>query len=221
MGDVGRGKTMLMDLFFNAVEGQPKLRLHFHHFMARVHRELNRISGTREPLDQIAATLAKECRLLCFDEFFVSDIGDAIILGRLLEGLFNRGVMLVSTSNTPIERLYENGLQRERFLPTIDLLQQKMESLHLNGEQDHRLTKGAPHAQAALPLLQLGNEPDFSQWFSKRLGPRATLHHGQTAFSKLWKPHNPWPGFASISSAKGRDPLWIIWSWPKHWILCC
>ncbi len=73
-GDVGRGKTMLMDLFFNAVEGQPKLRLHFHHFMARVHRDLNRISGTREPLDQIAATLAKECRLLCFDEFFVSDI---------------------------------------------------------------------------------------------------------------------------------------------------
>ncbi|WP_226563763.1 cell division protein ZapE [Shewanella chilikensis] len=182
-GDVGRGKTMLMDLFFNAVEGQPKLRLHFHHFMARVHRDLNRISGTREPLDQIAATLAKECRLLCFDEFFVSDIGDAIILGRLLEGLFNRGVMLVSTSNTPIERLYENGLQRERFLPTIDLLQQKMESLHLNGEQDHRLTKGAPHARAALPLLQLGNEPDFSQWFSKNAsGPGQLCIMGRALF---------------------------------------
>ncbi len=91
--------------------------------------------------------------------------------------------MLVSTSNTPIERLYENGLQRERFLPTIDLLQQKMESLHLNGEQDHRLTKGAPHAQAALPLLQLGNEPDFSQWFSKNAsGPGQLCIMGRPLF---------------------------------------
>lgn len=138
-GDVGRGKTFLMDLFFDALPLQGKLRLHFHRFMARVHQALKEHAGQRDPLKLIAKNLAKECKVLCFDEFFVSDIGDAMILAGLFETLFAHGVVLVATSNIPIERLYENGLARYRFLPCIALLQTHTQMLHLNGAQDHRL----------------------------------------------------------------------------------
>jgi len=138
-GDVGRGKTFLMDLFFDALPQQGKLRLHFHRFMARVHQDLKQHAGQRDPLKLIAKKLAQECKVLCFDEFFVSDIGDAMILAGLFETLFAQGVVLVATSNIPIERLYENGLARHRFLPCIALLQAHTQMLHLNGEQDHRL----------------------------------------------------------------------------------
>ncbi|QYJ74450.1 cell division protein ZapE [Shewanella sp. FJAT-52076] len=162
-GDVGRGKTLLMDLFHASLGNIPNLRLHFHHFMARIHRQLNQLTGIRDPLRHLALQLAKDCRVLCFDEFFVSDIGDAIILGRLCEALFDEGVMLVATSNTPIHRLYENGLQRDRFLPAIALLQQQLESIHLNGSVDHRL-----NAESANPGLQrwlCGGEADFDALF--------------------------------------------------------
>lgn len=138
-GDVGRGKTFLMDLFFDALPQQGKLRLHFHRFMARVHQALKEHAGQRDPLKLIAKNLAKECKVLCFDEFFVSDIGDAMILAGLFETLFAQGVVLVATSNIPIERLYENGLARHRFLPCIAQLLAHTQMLHLNGEQDHRL----------------------------------------------------------------------------------
>ncbi|QYJ72270.1 AFG1 family ATPase [Shewanella sp. FJAT-51649] len=138
-GDVGRGKTFLMDLFFDALPPQGKLRLHFHRFMARVHQALKEHAGQRDPLKLIAKNLAQECKVLCFDEFFVSDIGDAMILAGLFETLFAQGVVLVATSNIPIERLYENGLARHRFLPCIALLQTHTQMQHLNGEQDHRL----------------------------------------------------------------------------------
>lgn len=138
-GDVGRGKTFLMDLFFDALPQQGKLRLHFHRFMARVHQALKQHAGQRDPLKLIAKNLAQECKVLCFDEFFVSDIGDAMILAGLFESLFAQGVVLVATSNIPIERLYENGLARHRFLPCIAQLLAHTQMLHLNGEQDHRL----------------------------------------------------------------------------------
>ncbi len=138
-GDVGRGKTYLMDMFYDCLPQQGKLRLHFHRFMARIHQALNRQAGQQDPLISIANDLAKECRILCFDEFFVSDIGDAMILAGLFECLFKHGVVLVATSNIPIERLYENGLARHKFLPCIALLQQHTQMLHLNGEHDHRL----------------------------------------------------------------------------------
>lgn len=138
-GDVGRGKTFLMDMFFNSLNTEKKLRLHFHHFMAKIHKALFQESGHKNPLKRIALDLSKECRVLCFDEFFVSDIGDAMILGGLFEALFEQGVTLVATSNISIENLYENGLQREQFLPTIALLKQYTTEFHLNGLQDHRL----------------------------------------------------------------------------------
>lgn len=166
-GDVGRGKTLLMDLFHASLGNIPNLRLHFHHFMARIHRQLNQLTGVRDPLRHLARQLAKDCRVLCFDEFFVSDIGDAIILGRLCEALFDEGVMLVATSNTPIHKLYENGLQRDRFLPAIALLQQQLESIHLNGSVDHRLK--ANTKAAGLPRWQCGGDADFEALF----GPEA------------------------------------------------
>ncbi|GAC19673.1 cell division protein ZapE [Paraglaciecola arctica] len=138
-GDVGRGKTFLMDLFYDCLPQKGKLRLHFHRFMARIHHALKEQSGQQDPLVIVAKDLAKECRILCFDEFFVSDIGDAMILAGLFACLFEQGVVLVATSNIPIERLYENGLARHKFLPCIALLQQHTQLLHLSGEQDHRL----------------------------------------------------------------------------------
>ena len=138
-GGVGRGKTMLMDMFFESQPPHDRLRMHFHRFMQRVHHELRDLAGTVDPLQQVAGHLADESRLLCFDEFFVSDIGDAMILGELLEGLFARGVTLVATSNVEPDRLYENGLQRRRFLPAMELLKRHTRAHHLGGGVDYRL----------------------------------------------------------------------------------
>jgi len=138
-GDVGRGKTFLMDLFYDCLPDDGKLRLHFHRFMARIHQALQNQTGQQDPLELIANDLAKTCRVLCFDEFFVADIGDAMILAGLFVCLFKQGVVLVATSNIPIERLYENGLARHKFLPCIALLQQYTQTLHLNGKHDHRM----------------------------------------------------------------------------------
>lgn len=138
-GDVGRGKTFLMDLFFETLAIKDKTRIHFHRMMADVHARLKMLGDIEDPLDRVAADIADESRVLCFDEFFVSDIADAMILGRLLDGLFRRGVTLVATSNTPPASLYSNGLQRERFLPAIDLLENRTRVLHLDGDTDYRL----------------------------------------------------------------------------------
>lgn len=138
-GGVGRGKTFLMDLFFNTLASEKKRRIHFHRMMSDVHRRLQQIEGTEDPLDRIAADLADETSILCFDEFFVSDIADAMILGRLLDGLFRRGVVLVATSNVMPADLYNDGLQRQQFLPAIDALEQHTEIIGLAGETDYRL----------------------------------------------------------------------------------
>lgn len=138
-GDVGRGKTFLMDLFYAGLPEGMGLRLHFHHFMARLHRELNLAYGQKNPLKSIAKRLASECRVLCFDEFFVSDIGDAMLLGGLVEALFDEGVVLVATSNIAVKDLFQNQLQKARFAPAIALLEAHLEVIHLAGDADHRL----------------------------------------------------------------------------------
>ncbi len=161
-GDVGRGKTFLMDLFYQSLPENRKLRLHFHRFMARMHQELRRESGHEDPLTLIAKRLAKECRVLCFDEFFVSDIGDAMILGRLFHALFEQGITLVATSNIPVEDLYKGGLQRQRFEPTIQLLLQYTQQIHLGGKQDHRLR----HLQFQQTFF-LPQETEFSEMFQR------------------------------------------------------
>lgn len=138
-GGVGRGKTYLMDIFFESLPFQNKMRTHFHRFMRRVHHELDQLKGRPDPLETVAAKLAREAGVICFDEFFVSDITDAMILGNLLKALFERGVTLVATSNVVPEDLYRDGLQRARFLPAIDLLNRHTQVINVDGGIDYRL----------------------------------------------------------------------------------
>ncbi|TDJ42193.1 MAG: cell division protein ZapE [Gammaproteobacteria bacterium] len=138
-GGVGRGKTFVMDVFFDALPFEDKIRYHFHRLMYRVHNQLKSLSGKADPIDIIADEIADQARVICFDEFFVSEIGDAMILGKLLQGLFRRGVCLIATSNIPPADLYRNGLQRQQFLPVIELLQKHTHVLHIDGPQDYRL----------------------------------------------------------------------------------
>jgi cell division protein ZapE len=138
-GGVGRGKTFLMDLFFETLQVQLKKRVHFHRMMREVHNRLQALDGVEDPLDQVAAGIAEDARVLCFDEFFVSDIADAMILGRLLDGLFRRGVTLVATSNSEPDQLYKDGLQRQQFLPAIEKLNQQTQVVQIDGGVDYRL----------------------------------------------------------------------------------
>ncbi len=137
-GKVGRGKTFLVDLFVQSLNSEKCLRLHFHHFMAMVHYQLNQLGGQPDPLKKVAENLSRQYEVLCFDEFYVSDIGDAMLLGRLMQYLFNFGMILVATSNTPPENLYQDGLQRSRFLPAIEAIRTHTRNVHLSGRQDHR-----------------------------------------------------------------------------------
>lgn len=138
-GGVGRGKTWLMDLFFHSLPGERKLRLHFHRFMLRVHQELTELQGHENPLEIIADGFKAQTDVLCFDEFFVSDITDAMLLATLLEALFARGITLVATSNIPPDNLYHNGLQRARFLPAIELIKQYCDVMNVDAGIDYRL----------------------------------------------------------------------------------
>lgn len=138
-GGVGRGKTYLMDNFFESLPFEQKLRAHFHRFMRRVHAELKKLDGKKNPLKLVADTIAAEARVICFDEFFVSDITDAMILGTLMEELFARGVTLVATSNIVPNGLYKDGLQRARFLPAIELLNKHTLVVNVDGGVDYRL----------------------------------------------------------------------------------
>ncbi|MGH8267245.1 MAG: cell division protein ZapE [Steroidobacteraceae bacterium] len=138
-GGVGRGKTWLMDLFFASLPFEERRRRHFHRFMHDVHARLAQLTQQREPLEQIAADIARDTRVLCVDELQVADIADAMILGGLFAGLFRRAVTLVATSNTPPWDLYKDGLQRARFLPAIELLERHLEVVRLGGATDYRL----------------------------------------------------------------------------------
>ncbi|AUX74074.1 cell division protein ZapE [Erwinia pyrifoliae] len=138
-GGVGRGKTWLMDMFFRAIPGERKQRLHFHRFMLHVHQQLAELQGHSDPLQIVADRFKAETDLLCFDEFFVSDITDAMLLGTLMEALFSRGITLVATSNIPPDDLYRNGLQRARFLPAIEMIKQHCDIMNVDAGIDYRL----------------------------------------------------------------------------------
>ncbi len=138
-GGVGRGKTWLMDLFFESLPFGERRRLHFHRFMHEVHAQLTQLKHQESPLEGVATRIAADTRILCFDELYVADIADAMILGGLFAGLFARGVTLVATSNAPPAQLYKDGLQRQRFLPAIRLLEEHTRILELAGGTDYRL----------------------------------------------------------------------------------
>ncbi|EHG7613310.1 TPA: AFG1 family ATPase [Citrobacter sedlakii] len=154
-GGVGRGKTWLMDLFYHSLPGERKQRLHFHRFMLRVHEELTALQGQSDPLETIADRFQAETDVLCFDEFFVSDITDAMLLGGLMKALFARGITLVATSNIPPDELYRNGLQRARFLPAIDAIKQHCDVMNVDAGVDYRLRT---LTQAHLWLSPLNDE---------------------------------------------------------------
>ena len=171
-GGVGRGKTHLVDTFYDSLALERKLRVHFHRFMQRVHAALTQHSGAKNPLEVVADDIADEALVLCFDEFFVSDIGDAMILGGLIDALFRRGVTLVATSNIPPQELYRDGLQRSRFLPAIALLEQHLNVTHLEAATDYRFRTlqradlwHVPHDRTAAEAL--------SEYFSSLTGREA------------------------------------------------
>ncbi|MDR9829479.1 cell division protein ZapE [Vibrio sp. FNV 38] len=138
-GGVGRGKTYLMDTFYHALPVAGKMRVHFHRFMYQIHDELKGLNDISDPLDIVAERLAEQVQIICFDEFYVSDITDAMILSTLFNALFSRGVILVATSNIPPTDLYRNGLQRSRFLPTIALIEKYCDVLNVDSGIDFRL----------------------------------------------------------------------------------
>lgn len=138
-GGVGRGKTFLMDLFYDSLPFDDKRRVHFHRFMLSVHAELRELQGQQDPLEQVAARIAQQARILCLDEFIVTDITDAMILANLFKALFKHQVSLVTTSNVEPKWLYKDGLQRPLFLPAIDLLYAHTKVFNLDGGTDHRL----------------------------------------------------------------------------------
>ncbi len=138
-GGVGRGKTYLVDTFYDALPFERKMRTHFHRFMQRVHNDLTKLSGEKNPLTIVADQIANEAVVICFDEFFVSDIGDAMILGGLMQELFDRGITLVATSNIVPDGLYRDGLQRDRFIPAIKLLNRFTEVVNVDSGVDYRL----------------------------------------------------------------------------------
>ncbi len=140
-GAVGRGKSFLMDSFYRCVPLVRKRRVHFHHFMREIHRELNELRAIEDPLAELAERTARRYRLICFDEFHVSDIADAMILGRYLEKVMDLGVQFVMTSNYHPDQLYPNGLQRERFLPAIELLKRRLDVVEVDGGVDYRRLK--------------------------------------------------------------------------------
>jgi cell division protein ZapE len=158
-GGVGRGKTYLMDIFYECLPMQAKHRTHFHRFMRDVHQRLDSYNGSKNPLLKVADDLAEQAEVICFDEFFVTDITDAMILGSLLEALMERHVVLVATSNIEPAKLYENGLQRQRFMPAIKLLEERTVIVNVDGGTDYRLRS---LEQAELYHYPLDAEADTS-----------------------------------------------------------
>ncbi len=151
-GEIGRGKTYLMDLFYQQLP-IPKLRMHFHQFMHEIHAKLTRLQGQADPLHKLAANLALTANILCLDEFLVHDIGDAMLLSQLLHALFQHGIVLATTANTSPDALYREGLQRERFLPAIQQLKQHLTVFHLDSPCDYRLHQNIEKNAVQSPIF--------------------------------------------------------------------
>jgi cell division protein ZapE len=173
-GDVGRGKTMLMDLFFAEAPEPKKLRLHFTAFMRDIHARIHALRsqpGMEDPIAPLARAIARDVRLLCFDEFQVTDVADAMILGRLFEQFFAAGMVVVATSNTPPERLYEGGLNRQLFLPFIEQITAQMEVVTLNGPTDYRLQNLKDMDVYLTPLSPAADAAMDAAWTKVAGGP--------------------------------------------------
>ncbi len=176
-GGVGRGKTYLMDTFFECLPIERKLRLHFHRFMQMVHQELRKLHDTKNPLEIVGKQISEKAQVLCFDEFFVTDITDAMILAGLLEQLFINGTVLVATSNIEPDGLYKNGLQRARFLPAIDLVNKHTKVMNVDGGVDYRLRTLKQAKLYHFPLNQDAADA-ISERFSSLVVNRDAVNEG-------------------------------------------
>lgn len=165
-GGVGRGKTHLMDAFYDSLPFEHKQRTHFHRFMLEVHERRRHFSHKRDPLKLVALEISHQVRVLCFDEFYVSDIADAMILGKLTEYLFDEGVTLVATSNCAPDELYKDGLQRQNFVPAIERLKQNLKVLNVDGGVDYRL-RALTRVQLYLDSSDAAAEAKLAQWFGE------------------------------------------------------
>ena len=165
-GDVGRGKSMLMDLFFDSLSLEPRRRVHFNAFMAEIHERIHalREQSGADPIVLVAQSVSREAALLCFDEFQVGDVADAMILGRLFEQLFARGVTIVATSNTPPDALYEGGLNRQLFLPFIEMIKARLAVVSLNGAVDYRLGQAGGEKVYFMPLGRASDAAMDAAW---------------------------------------------------------
>ncbi|PSW18481.1 cell division protein ZapE [Photobacterium sanctipauli] len=173
-GGVGRGKTYLVDTFFDCLSTERKMRVHFHRFMHRVHDELKQLEQQVDPLQVVADRFKAEADIICFDEFFVSDITDAMLLGTLFEALFERGITLVATSNIPPDELYRNGLQRARFLPAIELINTHCEVVNVDSGVDYRL-RTLEQAEIYHSPLDSAAEQNMLRYFEQlTVEPRTT-----------------------------------------------
>jgi cell division protein ZapE len=168
-GGVGRGKSFLMDCFYAASPLEKKIRIHFHEFMREVHRELHELSGLSDPLDELAKRISNRYRLICFDEFHINDIADAMILYRLLSALFEDRVQFVMTSNYRPDQLYPNGLHRDRLIPAIKLLEEKLEILNVDAGSDYRRVQMA-QVEAYLTPVNAETQVRLGQMFQTLIG---------------------------------------------------
>lgn len=201
-GGVGRGKSFLMDAFFGCLPYRRKRRVHFHAFMAEIHRRLKALKSEANPLKSVAAEIAKETRVLCFDEFHVSDIADAMILGRLLENLLNEGVVLVATSNYAPSELYPQGQNRSSFLPTIALIESSLTVLNVDGGEDYRLRTLRP-AEIFFTPANEENEAKLAQLFKEMTGitdlnPGTSTIHGRDIPHKAESGRAVWFDFRAL-----------------------
>jgi hypothetical protein len=221
-GGVGRGKSFLMDCFFNAVPLKRKVRLHFHEFMREVHRELAGLQGTVNPLDVLGARIAKRYKLICFDEFHVADITDAMILHRLLAALFDNGVGFVTTSNFKPDDLYPDGLHRDRILPAIALLNEKLEVVNVDNGTDYRRRT---LEQVKLYHTPLGPEADAEM--NAAFDQLAEVHdedpvlHIERARSGRGARRGAWCGLTSGRCAVARGRRTTTWRSPRSSTRCC
>jgi cell division protein ZapE len=210
-GGVGRGKTLLMDLFFASVSERhdsPRTaeRTHFYHFMRDVHAALGKIKQHADPLDLVAQRLSERTRVICLDEFFVADIADAMILAGLFDGLFRRGVTLVATSNVPPQDLYKDGLQRQRFLPAIELIRTHVEVMHLDGGIDYRLRQ-LERAPTYMDSRSTGTPAALQERFAALTGAVAEAGairesalsiEGRELRAVIWTPGTAWFEFTEL-----------------------
>lgn len=213
-GGVGRGKSFLMDGFFACVPYKRKRRLHFHHFMQEVHDGLRALKNEVDPLAKVADQIAEHTRLLCFDEFHVSDIADAMILGRLFTHLFEHGLVLVATSNYAPDDLYPNGLQRQNFLPTIALLKQHVEVVNVDGGNDYRM-RTLTQARTYISPIAADTDAELNAVFDKLataddLSP-AMVIESRTVTARRHAPGVVWFSFAELCDGprSQTDYLWL------------